>query len=481
MTNTSLELRTGQHFCLTQNMQQAIKFLQLNHQELSEVLAQYMESNPLLERDEPAEEGSGEENFEEPREPSPLDDLYDADFDNYYPDDRRVHEKNSATSSSFSKDAFLNYSTQPSLRDFLLTQIATVVPDGDHPLAEAMVELLDDRGYLVEDSEGVITQEYGEVYSTKDIQRVIFQLQTLEPCGIFARNLTECLLIQLRDRGCDHPKMEEFLNIFHETKGDRAKITHNMGISLAQCHSLLELVTPLNPAPALSFGESITERVIPEILMKKDGGGGWSIELNPTTVHGVRFDKNYYDALKDTMKPGSDRTYLQEKFQESQWLLKSLQQRAMNMRKVAEVIVQKQYAFFESHRGSIKPLTLREVAEKANLSESTVSRITTGKYIQTPRGTLELKYFFSSVAGHYADDQSAKSVQEAIKKMIQEEDHERPLPDGEIAEKLSLQGMAIARRTVAKYREILGIDSLQERKRLYEWKHTRAQVLRRGA
>lgn len=469
MTVQTLDLRTGLQTRLTQKMQQAIKLLQLNNQELSQVVATYIEQNPLIEMESSEDEWESNENFEEE---GPLDDLYDADFDNYYQDDRRA-----PSLSDQEYDAMTSYARPQSLRSYIAEYIGMIIDSDDQKLAHAMADLLDERGYLIPDFD----KELSKKYSSEAIQRVLFKLQTLEPTGIFARNMEECLMLQLRERGCDHPKMEAFLHELSRSHGDIPKISRILNISIESCHALLSLLNPLNPKPALAFGGGEGDIVVPDLLMKRKGGHDWVIELNPSTLPKVAFDQDYYLSLKAQLKSMNDRNYLQEKFQESKWLIKSLQQRAMNMHKIAEVIIQKQEAFFKTSRGAIKPLTLREVAVETELSESTVSRITTGKYIQTPRGTLELKYFFSSVASELADDQSAKSVQNAIKILVDRENPTHPLSDTEIAEKLSLQGMSIARRTVAKYRDVLKIDNVTERKRFYEWQQTGSKINATGA
>lgn len=471
MTVQTLELKTSLQTRLTQRMQQAIKLLQLNHLELQEVIETYIEENPLLEINDQESDASGDDFFDEE---SPLNDLYDADFDNYYPDDRKSYK--SLSDDDF--NMFESYTRPQSFREFVQEQINLVMDTSDRPLACELSELLDDFGYLPENYRELLSGSYAE----SDVERVLLKLQTLEPIGIFARSFEECLLLQLREKGCDHPKMEEFLHELSSQKGDISKISRILNISIEGCHALLGLLKPLNPKPALSFsGSEEHMTVVPDLLMKRKGNGAWGVELNPAVLPKVYFDQNYYLSLKGKMKNLSDRHYLQDKFQEGKWLLKSLQQRAVNMQKIADVIVEKQMDFFKSSRGTIKPLTLREVAFETDLSESTVSRVTTSKYIQTPRGTLELKYFFSSVASDHADDQSAKGVQQAIKAMIDKENPTHPLSDSEIAEKLSLQGMAIARRTVAKYRDILKIDNVSDRKRFYEWRQTGSQKGAMGA
>jgi len=486
MTGQNLELKTGLHLRLTQKMQQAIKLLQMSNQELSEFVATIVESNPLLDYQEEIG-GHDTDDFDfEPEFGNPLDidatnpdfegrdEVLDHRYENVWQDE--CYEFSSSSSKSLSGDndydPFYNIQQQEGLRAYLLNQIKILFQGEHYFIAQAFADLVDDAGYLPSDYEESLLEKG---FSQADVDHVLEILQTLEPAGIFARTLEECLLLQLKDREEYTEEIEQFLHVLKTHNGSPDALAEKMGISKEACLHYLSLLKTLNPKPGLCIGEISVAQVVPDILMRRSSGD-WVIELNQANLPKVYLNSAYFIELKNIMKKVDDKSYLSEKFAEGKWLLKSLHQRAVNILKVADVVVRHQASFFKNTEGNLKPLTLKDVALETELSESTVSRVTTDKYIETPRGIFELKSFFSTQVGGYGcEDQSAHGIQQAIRKLIAVEDTQAPLSDGEIVGRLKIMGIAVARRTVVKYRDILKIDNAMERKKFYAWKSTDVQ------
>jgi RNA polymerase sigma-54 factor len=290
----------------------------------------------------------------------------------------------------------------------------------------------------------------------------------MDPSGIFARSLGECLALQLREKNRLDPAMQALLdNLPLLAARNQAALLKVCGVDLEDLTEMVAEVRALNPKPALAFDQEPVQTVVPDILMRIDNAGGWIVELNTDTLPRVLVNQRYYSRLGGSCKTKQDKEYIQEKFQSASWLVKSLHQRATTILKVATEIVRQQDAFFRHGLEFLRPLILRDIAEAIGMHESTVSRVTTNKFMATPRGLYELKYFFTS-AIQGADGQaahSAESVRYRIKALIDAETAEEVLSDDRIVEILRDGGVDIARRTVAKYREAMKIPSSVQRRR----------------
>ncbi|MBX9976625.1 MAG: RNA polymerase factor sigma-54 [Alphaproteobacteria bacterium] len=485
MTVQTLDLRNTLQLRLTQKMQQAIKLLQMSNQELSEFVSDYIESNPLLEMGSPDQNYADDSPFDddffdktpESDTTKDLDQPYTDSFENVWQDEfSSIKTSSSYYEGDDTYDPFAKITQDETLKAFLLTQIDTVFKcKNTKEIAYILTDLLDEDGYLIEGWEDDI--KHLNLHK-KDVDSILTTLQTLDPVGVFARSLEECLILQLKDKGIYQDEMGIFLHALKNHTGSPKDLAKTLNITMAQCDAFLTLLKSLNPKPGASIGASQIEQVIPDVIMRRNGQD-WVIELNTLNLPALYLNSAYYIELRSMMRGLSEKNFLQEKYTEAKWLLKSLHQRAVNILKVTDTIIRKQADFFKSTSGRIRSLTLKEVALETNLSESTVSRVTTDKYIETPRGLFELKYFFSVGVNASTSDNlhSAKSVQYAIARLIQEENKESPLSDGDIVERLKLTGIYVARRTVAKYRGVLKIENATDRLTYYKWSHGDDKIL----
>ncbi|WP_119677348.1 RNA polymerase factor sigma-54 [Indioceanicola profundi] len=494
-----LDLRQSQALVMTPQLQQAIKLLQLSNVELSEFVDRELEQNPLLERDDgerdrdPAASGVDREDpvpervevstrdtvelAASDRIASDGDSPLDTDYDNIYTNSSAVDQDGggeafgtwSGRSGSFEDEdgtAADRLSDGLNLRDHLEEQITMDIPDRmDRMVAYALMDHLDEAGYFTGELPAIAEQlGCGE----ERVQGVLARMQRFDPSGIFARSLSECLAIQLRERDRLDPCMQALLQNLP------LLAARNIPALLKVCQvdqeDLMDMVTEikaLNPKPALAFDHEPVQTVVPDILMRAAPSGGWIVELNTDTLPKVLVNQRYYSRIQGTAKSRTDKEYIAERFQSASWLVKSLHQRANTILKVATEIVRQQDAFFLHGLQFLKPLILRDIAEAIGMHESTVSRVTTNKFIATPRGVFELKYFFTS-AIQGADGQaahSAEAVRFRIKGLIDAEKADDILSDDKIVEILRSEGIDIARRTVAKYREAMKISSSVQRRR----------------
>jgi RNA polymerase sigma-54 factor len=474
-----LELRTSQSLVMTPQLQQAIKLLQLNNLELAAYIERELEENPLLERDErdrpdadpgPAERRRGDED----------------DFD-----DRGGERDWDAAPDRFSQEMDTDWTSGPgaapgpasddadglagidqraaarvSLRDHLLEQIHLSVFDPiDRAIAEALADSLDSSGYLA-----VSLTELAGLLSVdaRRIEAVLIRLHGLDPAGVFARDLAECLAIQLRERNRLDPAMQTLLaNLELVGQRDWTRLKRLCGVDAEDLSDMLAELRALDPRPALGFEGPPVQPLVPDILMRPGRGGGWQLELNPDSLPRVLVNQRY--AREVGAAAGGDkqaRRFLNDRLQSANWLVRALEQRANTILRVAEAIVSHQAAFFQHGVEHLRPLTLREVAETIEMHESTVSRVTANKYIASPRGTFELKYFFTAtIQGADGGSHAAEAVRQRIKTLIDQETPDTVLSDDRIVAILRAEGVDIARRTVAKYRDAMGIPSSTQRRR----------------
>ena len=490
--------RQTQSLSMTPQLQQAIKLLQLSNIELATFVDEQLEKNPLLER------GTGEENRRD--EDVPIADTVDASLQMDAPAtaqtdlDAPVHSvsddsvsDNIGTPASdvggmidFSKgagtgrplsdgplsdkyDAAANAVAEVTLQDYLREQFAHLTLSvADRPIADYLLDLIDDSGYLREDTEA-LALSLGVTFSR--ITSVITQLQTLEPTGVFARSLAECLSLQLAETDAlDDANQALLANLDLLARHDLTKLTKLCGIELDDLKDRVLHLRTLSPKPGEAFGRQAVSGLEPDVFVREMPNGGWAVELNSDTLPRVLVNKRYYREIQAASKDDEPaREFLSECHQSASWLVKSLDQRARTIRKVASEIVRQQDAFFAYGVDHMRPLKLKDISEAIKMHESTVSRVTSGKFMATPRGTVELKFFFTasipSTSG--GEGHSAESVRHRIRTLIAEETNVKSIKsDDRIVELLRSHGVDIARRTVTKYRDAMCIPSSVERRRI---------------
>ncbi len=504
-----LDMRVAQQQTMTPLLQQAIEMLQMNNLELAAFVEQQLEQNPLLEKldqdaeiildnnltalaENPLSQENGEaapaDSAESPadipdshemgaQKTEGSDQPLDTEYDNYWQD--------AANDGAYTQNNLSNWENKPgghnsqdtdftehtasetNLRDYLLAQAAVELPDpGDRIIASFLVDMLDDAGYFRGDIDAVAQ---ALECTAERVTFTLLRLQHLEPAGIFARNLAECLALQLREKNRLDPVMQKFLNHLDLLGQHKmAELQKICGVDTEDLRDMVDEIKTLNPKPGEAFRKERADTLIPDIFLRPQKGGGWQIELNNETLPRVLLNNRYYAQIKKDVKQKEDRKYISEKYQMANWLIKAMSQRAETILKTASEIVRQQDGFFQYGVEYLRPLTRRDIAEAVGMHESTISRVTTGKYIATPRGIFELRYFFSSsiASSDGGMEHSSESIRHKIKNAIQQEPKEKPLSDDKIVQILEQDGVHVARRTVAKYREQLQIPSSSERKRL---------------
>ena len=486
-----LEIRQSQSLLMTPQLRQAINLLQLNNLELSELLEQELDNNPFLERENDRLSASDDV-------PSPsIDDIntdivseYDetpfedeADYDNTF-DDSETDREGCNLNDEFSwsdynhqksahPDEDFDYfekklAAAPSLHDLLQSQIELNFPRQlDRILALRLSEQLDDAGYFrgnlrdISASLGIKVERLSAVLQT---------LKTFEPSGIFAENLAECLAIQLRDRNRYDPAIAVLLQHLDLLAAQKFKELKNL------CHvddddlkSMIADIRALDPKPAAFYHLENPSYIVPDVFVRRAKDGSYQIELNQLSLPRVLLNRAYFSEIKNQTSHNREaKRYLKENLSHANFLIKALHQRATTILRVSEEIVRRQRDFFEYGVEHLKPMSLKDVAYNLELHESTISRTTNRKYMQTPRGLFELKYFFSAAAGTYTgnEETSTLSIKHRIKQLINDETPDKILSDDKLVELLAREGIKIARRTVAKYREAQNIPTSAERKRL---------------
>ena len=487
----SLQLRLGQQLSMTPQLQQAIRLLQLSTLDLQMEIQQALESNPMLEMEEDqsssdtqAEEAPKADTPEEAQvsaeEPAAPD--YEAEWDGKLGDDLPVDTQwedlipSSAPApapeaTDYDQDA--RRADGQSLRDHLLWQLnLSRMSDTDRVIAMAIIDATDDDGRLIESPEAIcesLQDDEAEI-ELDEVMAVLHMLQQFEPAGVCAQDLQECLRIQLQQLPADTAYLERAKVLVNRhmnqlASGDFAQIMRRMRLSEDQLRDVLSVVQSLDPQPGRGIGEDTTEYIVPDVFVTKREGR-WVVELNPDIAPRLRINSQYASMVKraDT---SDDNNFLRENLQEAKWFLKSLHSRNETLMKVASRIVERQRNFLEYGEEAMRPLVLHDIAEAVDMHESTISRVTTRKYMHTPRGIFELKYFFSShVATTSGGECSSTAIRALIKKLVAAENPRKPLSDNKITQLLEEQGIKVARRTVAKYRDTLLIPPSNERKRV---------------
>ncbi len=503
-----LDLRLSQKLVMTPQLQQAIKLLQLSRLDLQQVLSQHLLENPLLEElsadadegDGPTEEpvaerkeevigeadsgdgaaggevGAGEANeFSEPLSPEGWEDYYESDW-----------RPGGGKYEAFSEGDFPSYDqtlTKPAtLEEHLLWQLRLSSEDEEEKaIGHMIIGNLDEDGYLRTSIEEIADEAQ---VSVKKVDSVLSLIQTFDPIGVAARDLRECLLIQLRHlhkpvgNGCVHggARQESLLALIIKShlqdlqKKRYSTVAKAVGRSVAEIVEAVHIIEGLEPKPGRPYCSDINQTIVPDVFVFKDEGE-WQVLLNDDGMPRVRINPYYTQMLGMSRGEGdTTRAYLEDKLRGAQWIIRSLEQRNKTILKVVGSLIKFQEAFLEKGIQYLKPLVLKQVAEDVGMHESTISRVTTNKYMYCPQGMLELKFFFNAGiqrAEPGAEDLSSVTVRELIREMVGQESPGRPLKDQEIVSRLRVRGIVIARRTVAKYRTELNIAPASQRKRIY--------------
>lgn len=487
-----LELRQSQQLVMTPQLQQAIKLLQLSNLELTEFVEDQLEQNPFLER--APETGQNEprqaEATENAQQDGSLDltsddthakasEAMDARYDDIDPNsagsDRAANEykTNEWSNVSSGKGGFdgdrefgETHAKEISLQEHLAEQLKIVTRDSQQLfIGGYLIDLIDDAGYLRDTVED-IAERLGA--DPADVEQALKLIQNFDPCGVGARDVKECLSLQLADRNRFDPAMQAFIDSLELlAKGDLKGLMKATNAEEEDVRDMIAEVRALTPKPGYAFGGETVQIVEPDVFVRPAPDGGWKIELNNDTLPKILVNRQYYAEVSSSNAKDDDEAFLVEHFNNANWLAKSLDQRARTILKVSSEIVRQQDAFLVYGVKHLRPLNLRAVADAIEMHESTVSRVTSNKYIATPRGIFEMKYFFTaSIAStNGSEAHSAEAVRFRIKEMIDNEESGKVLSDDRIVEILSDDGIEIARRTVAKYRETLNIPSSVQRRR----------------
>jgi len=488
-----LEMRQGQSLVMTPQLQQAIKLLQLSNIELASYVEGELERNPLLERDErehapdehdkaaasvdaePASDFTGEDFTKTADMDASHDDMYDHDS-----------PPPTASAAAVGGEKLTDWTTVKSgqrfegdedglestlansgtLKDHLLDQltIAALHPE-DRMIVVAMIDCVDEAGYLRCDLDDLAARLGAPRDIVGDCVRI---LQGFDPVGVAARDLKECLALQLKALDRLDPCMQTFLeNLELVAKRDISGLCTVCGVDAEDVRDMIAEIRGLTPKPGLAFGNEPVTPVVPDVFVRESVDGGWHIELNSDTLPRLLVNSRYYTKVSGNARDKDSKTYLTDCLNNANWLVKSLDQRARTIMKVSTEIVRQQDGFLTYGVRHLRPLNLRTIADAIGMHESTVSRVTSNKYIATPRGVFELKYFFTAAiqAVNGQESHSAEAVRDRIREMIDNEARD-VLSDDRIVAMLTADGVNIARRTVAKYREAMRIPSSVERRRL---------------
>jgi RNA polymerase sigma-54 factor len=479
----SLQLKLSQHLTLTPQLQQSIRLLQLSTVELNQELERYLLENPLLERADlaapeegetaaPAPNGAASESGEAPsaeegREEPPS---YSEDHAQFSEEPfgagggRRDDEE---------RDDFTQFAAaEPTLQEHLLQQLSlTGLTQRDKRIAAMLVAHLDEDGYLKPELEELREATMAAIpdVEIEDLQIALKHVHHLEPTGVGARDLAECLELQLRAMPESTPRRDAAIELVTKhldvlAARDFNRLKRLLGVDEDELRDIRSLVLTLDPKPGRAFGQGDVRYIVPDVVVRK-AGGRWTAALNRDAMPRLRINKMYADILQASRENGGK--HLAGQLQEARWLIKNVQQRFDTILRVSQAIVERQRHFLEHGEVAMRPLVLREIASTLGLHESTISRVTTQKYMATPRGTFELKYFFGShVATEAGGAASSTAIRALIKQLVAAEDTRAPLSDARISQILGEQGIVVARRTIAKYRESLQIPPVNQRKAL---------------
>ena len=472
MLKPALQLRLGQQLTMTPQLQQAIKLLQLPVLELQAQVQLALESNVMLEvEDEESQEltpleqeqavDQAADADESPREEEVSVEMVDPWDDTSTPAGEKRTNDDDDRPLEFADEA------ERDLHQHLIWQLETSPLDPRQVwIGEAIIDALNDDGYLTESLADILAGLTTDLPVTADeVEQVLAYVQTFDPAGIGARSVSECLCLQLSQLEPETPGRELALRLARDhlqdvADRDVATLRRALDVDEEALQEAMALIQGCQPRPGSAFQSSQPEYIVPDVFVKRTASG-WAVEINPASVPRLRVNQSYAGVVARS----ADYASLRAQLQEARWLIRSLEIRRETLLKVARTIVQRQSAFLEKGDEAMEPMILRDVAEAVSMHESTISRVTTGKYMHTPRGIFEFRHFFSShVAGTDGGDVSSVAIRARIRRLIADEDGARPLSDAQLAELLASEGIKVARRTVAKYRESLGLASSSERR-----------------
>ncbi|USD60157.1 RNA polymerase factor sigma-54 [Vibrio sp. SCSIO 43140] len=484
----SLQLKLGQQLAMTPQLQQAIRLLQLSTLDLQQEIQEALDSNPLLDVEESSEESNNEEKASSDSkdegttaEVTSEPDLKDSseqiekseisnelEMDTTWDDVYSANTGNTGIAVDDDMPIYQGETTQ-SLQDYLVWQLdLTPFSETDRAIALAIIDAVDDYGYLTLSCEDILESVDIEDVELDEVEAVRKRIQQFDPLGIASLNLQDCLLLQLATFPEDTPWLAEAkLVLTHHIdqlgNRDYKLVIKETKLKEAELREVLKLIQQLDPRPGSKITPDETEYVVPDVSVFKDRGK-WVVQINPDSVPKLKVNQQYAQLGTGN---SADSQYIRSNLQEAKWLIKSLESRNETLLKVAKCIVEHQHDFFEYGEEAMKPMVLNDVALAVDMHESTISRVTTQKYMHTPRGIFELKYFFSShVSTDNGGECSSTAIRALIKKLVAAENPAKPLSDSKIAAQLADQGIQVARRTIAKYRESLGIAPSSQRKRL---------------
>lgn len=472
-----LQLRLSQQLAMTPQLQQAIRLLQLSTLELQQELQQALESNPLLEQIDTHEEIDTRETqdsetldtadaLEQKEMPEEL--PLDASWDTIY-----TAGTPSGTSGDYIDDELPVYQgeTTQTLQDYLMWQVElTPFSDTDRAIATSIVDAVDETGYLTVPLEDILESIGDEEIDIDEVEAVLKRIQRFDPVGVAAKDLRDCLLIQLSQFDKTTPWLEEARLIISDhldllANHDFRTLMLVTRLKEDVLKEAVNLIQSLDPRPGQSIQTGEPEYVIPDVLVRKHNGH-WTVELNSDSIPRLQINQHYASMCNNARNDG-DSQFIRSNLQDAKWLIKSLESRNDTLLRVSRCIVEQQQAFFEQGEEYMKPMVLADIAQAVEMHESTISRVTTQKYLHSPRGIFELKYFFSShVNTEGGGEASSTAIRALVKKLIAAENPAKPLSDSKLTSLLSEQGIMVARRTVAKYRESLSIPPSNQRKQL---------------
>ncbi|WKA62829.1 RNA polymerase factor sigma-54 [Pectobacterium aroidearum] len=472
-----LQLRLSQQLAMTPQLQQAIRLLQLSTLELQQEIQQALESNPLLEQTDQHDEiesfekadsdsldtGEALEQRDMPEE-LPLDATWDEIYSAGTP---------SGTGTDYRDEELPIYQgeTTQTLQDYLMWQVElTPFSDTDAAIATSIVDAVDNTGYLTVPLEDILDSIGDDDVTLEEVEAVLKRVQRFDPVGVAARDLRDCLLVQLSQFADSTPRLAEARLIVSDhldllANHDFRSLIRVTRLKEEVLKEALALIQSLDPRPGQSINTGESEYVIPDVLVRKVQGI-WAVELNTDSIPRLQINQQYA-ALGNSARNDSDGQFIRSNLQEARWLIKSLESRNDTLLKVTRCIVEQQQDFFEQGEEFMKPMVLADIAQAVDMHESTISRVTTQKFLHSPRGIFELKYFFSShVNTDSGGEASSTAIRALVKKLIAAENPVKPLSDSKLTALLSDQGIIVARRTVAKYRESLSIPPSNQRKQL---------------
>ncbi|ARR50254.1 RNA polymerase factor sigma-54 [Photobacterium damselae subsp. damselae] len=484
---TSLQLKLGQQLAMTPQLQQAIRLLQLSTLDLQQEIQEALDANPLLELEENLAENEDNKSSD-----SDYSDSHDEIKDSESFDTSEVIEQQEmpqdlpvdttwddvysagtgSTGIALDDDMpIYQGETTESLQDYLMWQVhLTPFSDTDLAIATAIIDAVDDQGYLSCSSQDILESLGDDEVELDEVEAVLKRIQQFDPLGVASRNLQECLLLQLATYAPETLWLNEakmLLSQHIDLLGNRdfRQLMRETKLKEAELKEVMQLIHGLDPRPGNRVVATETEYVVPDVSVFKDNGK-WVVTINPDSVPRIKVNEQYAALSKQT-RNSADSQFIKTHLQDAKWLIKSLESRNETLLKVARCIVEHQQDFFEYGEEAMKPMVLNDIALAVDMHESTISRVTTQKYMHTPRGIFELKYFFSShVSTDSGGECSSTAIRALVKKLVAAENQSKPLSDSKIATLLAEQGIMVARRTIAKYRESLGIPPSNQRKRL---------------